>query len=414
MVVDNKVAPDNSSEVESNQVVDKKTEDSKSSERMAQTSSLVLEFPILAGQLSAPSMDPVEQHPSAPSAPNQGSSRSVTPTNLCDNESTLSNISDFGFSLSSDPTLNDQITKAALVSLPESAAHNVASVDVAPTSTGDTRQDTGSPPAIRAVASTSADSSVQNQVEYTCLLPTNNLEKEIDSEPFPAPAPHSKKQRRRRAPKALDSSTSSPDSTIEKRSSKRRKKETKMTADTSSLDLSHLFFLPVSAKILLHPPSHPVNHEASIQETEHDPPETSSTGNPMSQESHPRTESPGPSSVTEETTTSQNNLTSVPQMLGNQLNPASSVAQEMSDLLSAEVDMHNAFTVPSPTSTSSSSFVGVPFPRRRDLSPLVNSTNAALSIAPAPHHLADLLERQWEQGNQFFTEEGQRYDSNKF
>ena len=107
MVEDNKVAPDNSSEVDvvSSQEADTKTEDIKSSECVDQTSSLLLEFPILARQLSAPSMDPVEQHPSAPSAPNQGSSRSVTPTNLCDNESTLSNISDFGFSLFSDPTV---------------------------------------------------------------------------------------------------------------------------------------------------------------------------------------------------------------------------------------------------------------------------------------------------------------------
>jgi len=47
-----------------------------------------------------------------------------------------------------------------------------------------------------------------------------------------------------------------------------------------------------------------------------------------------------------------------------------------------------------------------------DESPMVNSTMVTLSSAPSPYHLADLLERQWEQGNQSFME-GQRYDSKK-
>lgn len=43
-------------------------------------------------------------------------------------------------------------------------------------------------------------------------------------------------------------------------------------------------------------------------------------------------------------------------MLGNELNPDSSRAKEISDL-PAEVDMLNAFTVPSLTPTTSRSFV---------------------------------------------------------
>jgi len=158
--------------------------------------------------------------------------------------------------------------------------------------------------------------------------------------------------------------------------------------------------------LLLPPFHHPANHHEAIKlGTEQAPPEASPMENltlTMSDQFHYRAENPSSSSV------KKNLMSSAPQMLGNQLNPASSVALEMSDLLSAELDMHNASNAltSSTTMAYSSSFMG-------EVSPVVNSTITASSSAPAPHNLAGLLERQWEQGNQFFMEEGQRYDSKR-
>lgn len=424
-------------------------------------------FPASFSELSAPPTVPVEP-PSVPSAPKKGrtssrkgSTRSGTPTSLCgnDTESTLSNISDLGFPVSSEPSLIDHNMKATTKL--ESTAHNsviVSSASVvvaAPTSVAsnisimnDMEQRTVPPLTISA---TQAGSSGQNNLSYTSAMSTSNSIKELQNESVPAPVPQIKKPRRGRAPKAPpvapDSPPSSPDSAIGEHSSKRRKKAIKMseTTSTSSSTISDLNHLPVSTESLPHVNNHQENVKSEVDtllrrempssfhhpQQEHPLPKAASMGNPMmsmtnykEQQFHFRTDSPGSSSSSATKEPSTPHLTqlylrngmSAPQMLGNQLNPASSMAQKMTESLSAELEVHNAFTLTSPTTTttSSSTVVGVPFPHR-NVSPMVKMTVAALSNsnAPVPNHLEELLERQWEQGSQFLMEQAQHYDSNR-
>jgi hypothetical protein len=95
-----------------------------------------------------------------------------------------------------------------------------------------------------------------------------------------------------------------------------------------------------------------------------------------------------------------------PHMLGNQINPASSVAQKMSETLTAELEAHNVVTHSSPIGN----LTGVPFPSR-SISPTKMSTVSSASSSSNPQNLEELLERQWEQGSQFLMEQAQHYDS---
>ena len=103
----------------------------------------------------------------------------------------------------------------------------------------------------------------------------------------------------------------------------------------------------------------------------------------------------------------QRNGVSAPHMLGNQLNPASSMAQKMSDTLTAELEAHRVFSHHSPVCQNS--VFGVPFPSR-SVSPIMK-ISSAITSAPFPQNLEQLLERQWEQGSQFLMEQAQHFDS---
>jgi len=76
----------------------------------------------------------------------------------------------------------------------------------------------------------------------------------------------------------------------------------------------------------------------------------------------------------------QNGVTSMnaPHMLGNQLNPASSMAQKMSDTLSAELEAHSIFT--SDSTGSSTQLIGPPLPSR-----------VISSVSSHPKHACHLL-----------------------
>lgn len=446
--------------------VPKSSGSKKSSEKMPSSDNP--RFPSSFSELSAPSTVPVEP-PSAPSAPKKGrtssrkgSTRSGTPTSICgnDTESTLSNISDPGFPASSEPSSIDHNMKATSKS--ESTVHNsviVSSASVvvtAPASVVNNSSITTDmeqrivPPLVISATPAGSSSSSQNNLNYTSAMSTNISIKELKNESVPAPVPQIKKPRRGRTPKAPpvapDSPPSSPDSAIGEHSSKRRKKAVKMseTTSTSSSTFSDLNHLPVSAEVLPHANNHQENVKSEVDtllrrempssfhhpQQEHPLPKAASMGNPMmsmsnykEQQFHFRTDSPSSSSSSATKEPSTPHLTqlylrngmSAPQMLGNQLNPASSMAQKMTESLSAELEVHNAFALTSPTTTttSSSSIVGVPFPHR-NVSPMIKSTMAALSnsSAPVPNHLEELLERQWEQGSQFLMEQAQHYDSN--
>ncbi|KAL7301329.1 hypothetical protein TKK_0006065 [Trichogramma kaykai] len=118
------------------------------------------------------------------------------------------------------------------------------------------------------------------------------------------------------------------------------------------------------------------------------------------------------------------NGVSAPHMLGNQLNPSSSMAQKMSDTLSQEMKAHSIFTE---ANNAGVNLVGPPL-HSRVIASVKASQNAAstsfTSSNPAgtsnnsgvlgsgniPQTLDQLLERQWEQGSQFLMDQAQHFD----
>ncbi|KAL7039400.1 hypothetical protein ACKWTF_009898 [Chironomus riparius] len=106
-------------------------------------------------------------------------------------------------------------------------------------------------------------------------------------------------------------------------------------------------------------------------------------------------------------------------MLGNQINPASTVAKNMTETLSMEIEAHSIYTAePQPN------FTGPQYPGRKDSSKNSSASSSTTSSGPAsitsmlsgassngaPQSLEQLLERQWEQGSQFLMEQAQHFD----
>ncbi|XP_070498906.1 protein AF-10 isoform X2 [Chironomus tepperi] len=106
-------------------------------------------------------------------------------------------------------------------------------------------------------------------------------------------------------------------------------------------------------------------------------------------------------------------------MLGNQLNPASTAAKNMTETLSMEIEAHSIYTAePQPN------FTGPQYPGRKDSSKNSSASSSTTSSGPAsitsmlsgtssngaPQSLEQLLERQWEQGSQFLMEQAQHFD----
>ncbi|XP_029050847.1 protein AF-10 isoform X2 [Osmia bicornis bicornis] len=136
------------------------------------------------------------------------------------------------------------------------------------------------------------------------------------------------------------------------------------------------------------------------------------------------------------------NGVSAPHMLGNQLNPTSTMAQKMSDTLSQELEAHSIFTEASNSTTNlvgpqlhsrviasiRSNQTGAPptsfssvFNTNSNTNSNMNiNSNASASVNIAgtgalgggtiPQTLDQLLERQWEQGSQFLMEQAQHFD----
>ncbi|XP_031830338.1 coiled coil domain containing protein Alhambra isoform X7 [Nomia melanderi] len=131
------------------------------------------------------------------------------------------------------------------------------------------------------------------------------------------------------------------------------------------------------------------------------------------------------------------NGVSAPHMLGNQLNPTSTMAQKMSDTLSQELEAHSIFTEASNSTTNlvgpqlhsrviasqiRSNQAGAPPTSFSSVFNTATNTNtnssmgntsgsAALGGGAIPQTLDQLLERQWEQGSQFLMEQAQHFDS---
>ncbi|KAB7503607.1 hypothetical protein Anas_02220 [Armadillidium nasatum] len=93
-------------------------------------------------------------------------------------------------------------------------------------------------------------------------------------------------------------------------------------------------------------------------------------------------------------------------LLGNQINPASAVAQKMTDTLHAELEAHSIYRDEEKINVG---LIGPALPGKRETSTpgaVLNSTQPP----PLPQSLEQLLERQWEQGSQFLMEQAQHFD----
>ncbi|XP_017761667.1 PREDICTED: protein AF-10-like isoform X2 [Eufriesea mexicana] len=128
------------------------------------------------------------------------------------------------------------------------------------------------------------------------------------------------------------------------------------------------------------------------------------------------------------------NGVSAPHMLGNQLNPTSTMAQKMSDTLSQELEAHSIFTEASNSTTNlvgpqlhsrviasiRSNQTGAPPTSFSSVFNTTSNTNTNTSASTTntgslgggaiPQTLDQLLERQWEQGSQFLMEQAQHFD----
>ncbi|KAG7212618.1 hypothetical protein KM043_012908 [Ampulex compressa] len=124
------------------------------------------------------------------------------------------------------------------------------------------------------------------------------------------------------------------------------------------------------------------------------------------------------------------NGVSAPHMLGNQLNPTSTMAQKMSDTLSQELEAHSIFTEASNSATNlvgpqlhsrviasiRSNQAGPPPTSFSSVFNTNSNTNASIASSGTlgggaiPQTLDQLLERQWEQGSQFLMEQAQHFD----
>ncbi|XP_042210487.1 protein AF-10-like isoform X2 [Homarus americanus] len=93
-------------------------------------------------------------------------------------------------------------------------------------------------------------------------------------------------------------------------------------------------------------------------------------------------------------------------LLGNQLNPASAVAQKMTDTLHAELEAHSIYK---DEDKIANSLVGPALPGKKENISGSNS-NGSSQPPPFPQSLEQLLERQWEQGSQFLMEQAQHFD----
>lgn len=106
-----------------------------------------------------------------------------------------------------------------------------------------------------------------------------------------------------------------------------------------------------------------------------------------------------------------------PHMLGNALNPNSSMAQQMTDTLNEEIKTHKQFNENSGPTNRQPMLVGPPLYRHAQKPTEVPQPNNASGsewftngLGNSSQSLEDLLERQWEQGGSLLMEQAQHFD----
>ncbi|XP_030747979.1 protein AF-10 isoform X3 [Sitophilus oryzae] len=116
----------------------------------------------------------------------------------------------------------------------------------------------------------------------------------------------------------------------------------------------------------------------------------------------------------------QNGVGTAPHMLGNQLNPTSTMHQKMTDHLNSELEAHSIYSTSNDTSPT---LIGPQMHHKVVQSARASSTGSSTASGGSglssvlggaggtiPQTLDQLLERQWEQGSQFLMEQAQHFD----
>lgn len=105
-----------------------------------------------------------------------------------------------------------------------------------------------------------------------------------------------------------------------------------------------------------------------------------------------------------------------PHMLGNALNPNSSMAQQMTDTLNEEIKTHKQFNENIGSTSRQPLLMGPQLYRNVQKSTDTSQSNAPSSewftngLGNSSQSLEDLLERQWEQGGSLLMEQAQHFD----
>ncbi|XP_050546902.1 protein AF-10-like [Daktulosphaira vitifoliae] len=105
-------------------------------------------------------------------------------------------------------------------------------------------------------------------------------------------------------------------------------------------------------------------------------------------------------------------IADAPHMLGNALNPNSSMAQQMTDTLNEEIETHKQFNETN-ESSQRQNFVGPQLHRNIQKSSENSQSGSEWftnGIGNSAQSLEDLLERQWEQGGSLLMEQAQHFD----
>uniref|UniRef100_A0A0A9XPS2 Protein AF-10 n=1 Tax=Lygus hesperus TaxID=30085 RepID=A0A0A9XPS2_LYGHE len=170
-----------------------------------------------------------------------------------------------------------------------------------------------------------------------------------------------------------------------------------------------------------HVPSHSATNHISHTSTNHlshqQPGGSASVQPPVVNMNHiqgppPAPGSPVPQVKDEKTDVKLLSGVQAPHMLGNSLNPSSTMAQKMCDTLSQEMVAHSVFNA---DPTINNHLLGPQVPGRSSNTPgsSITTNNNAGSWGGGhsiPQSLEQLLERQWEQGSQFLMEQAQHFD----
>ncbi|KAG5880655.1 hypothetical protein JTB14_022819 [Gonioctena quinquepunctata] len=215
------------------------------------------------------------------------------------------------------------------------------------------------------------------------------------------------------APSQQTTATTNP-TPIPKRSSRSQQQQQQHHVTPSPPEPPGAFAAISQSQLKVSPPSSPSS------ESQSNPPPSTSRGRTRNRRSAPASVNVSncSSKDSKDVKLFQNGI-SAPHMLGNQLNPNSTMHSKMNDHLNAEIEAHSIFNA----NENNSGLTGPQLHHRVVQSARASSTGSSTASGGSglssmlgggggniPQTLDQLLERQWEQGSQFLMEQAQHFD----